>query len=253
MLNLSKSDLLFLSNFASINESIHFYPGNRQSVVSNSGDCFAFANFEEEFPQEFCLYDLNHFISVYSLVSSTGDTVLKFPKEKQYLEIQSDKTSQDIKFCDSKLVEELDRTKKYVIEKPDIQFKLTESMLDYGKKAAAINGFQHIVFEGDAKELYMVAETIPENKQEKHRSERHRRKIDQPNETGRKFSAIFKVDKLKMLSDDYTVKIAAKGGASFDSLNRDYTFFAALREPVQFHDAATSVKVEQEEYETMED
>ena len=123
-MKLSKTDLLFLSNFASINESIHVYEGAMQSTVANSGNLFAFASFDEEFPKEFCIFDLNHFISVYSLVSSTGDTVLEFPEDKQYLVIKSDKTSQDIRFCDAKLVEELDRNTKYVIEKPDIVFRM---------------------------------------------------------------------------------------------------------------------------------
>ena len=97
-MKLSKSDLLLLNNFASINESIHFYEGALQSTVANSRNHFAFATFEEEFPKEFCIFDSNHFISVYSLVNSTGDTVLEFPEDKQHLVIKSDKTSQDIRF-----------------------------------------------------------------------------------------------------------------------------------------------------------
>lgn len=231
-MKLSKADLLFLSNFASINESIHVHEGAMQSTVANSGNLFAFAKFDEEFPKEFCIFDLNHFISVYSLVSSTGDTVLEFPTDEQYLVIKSDKTSQDIRFCDPKLVEELDRNKKYVIENPDIVFTISEAMLDYGKKSAAINGFINLVFEGDKSDIYMVAETITVNSN--NASERHRRKIDQNNTTGNPFTAVFEVSKLKMLGDDYEVRILAKGGAQFTSLNRDYKFFVALQQPVTF-------------------
>ena len=46
-MKLSKSDLLLLNNFASINESIHFYEGALQSTVANSRNHFAFATFEE--------------------------------------------------------------------------------------------------------------------------------------------------------------------------------------------------------------
>lgn len=231
-MKLSKSDLLILSNFASINESIHIYEGAMQSTVANSGNLFAFASFDEEFPKEFCIFDLNHFISVYSLVSSTGDTVLEFPKDENYLVIKSEKTSQDIRFCDAKLVEELNRDRKYVIENPDIVFTLSESMLEYGKKSAAINGFTNLVFEGDETEIYMVAETITPNSN--NLSERHRRKIEQPNASKRSFTAVFEVSKLKMLSDDYEVRIIEKGGAQFTSKNRDYKIFVALQQPVTF-------------------
>ena len=37
-----------------------------------------------------------------------------------------------------------------------------------------------------------------------------------------------------MLNDDYEVRIASKGGAQFTSKNRDYTFFVALQQAVNF-------------------
>ena len=78
----------------------------------------------------------------------------------------------------------------------------------------------------------MVSETITNNSNNS--SERHRRKIEQSNTSGQSFSAVFEVSKLKMLSDDYEVRIAAKGGAQFTSKNRDYKFFVALQQPVTF-------------------
>ena len=230
MMKLSKADLLFLSNFASINESMHFHPGTEQSVVANSGNLFAFGSFEEEFPKEFCLFDLNHFITTYRYIEKTGDTVLRFPEEEQYLIIQSKEATQDIRFCDPKLVEELDRSKKYVIENPDVEFTLSESMFEYGIQGARINGHEHLCFEGDGEEIYMVSETVSQNGSNV--SERHRRRLGQPNLTSKNFTAIFEVAKLKMLNDDYQVRIAAKGGAQFSSKNREYTFFVALQQPV---------------------
>ena len=78
----------------------------------------------------------------------------------------------------------------------------------------------------------MVAETITPNSN--NLSERHRRKIEQPNASKRSFTAVFEVSKLKMLSDDYEVRIIEKGGAQFTSKNRDYKIFVALQQPVTF-------------------
>ena len=145
--------------------------------------------------------------------------------------IKSDKTSQDIRFCDPNIIEELDKSKRYEIEKPEIKFTISETLLEYGKKAAAINGFMNLVFEGEGTEIYMVSETVSQNGSN-NSSERHRRKIEHENTTGKPFNAVFEVSKLKMLSDDYEVRIAAAGGAQFTSKNREYTFFAALQQPV---------------------
>lgn len=231
-MKLDKTDLLFLSNFKSINQSIHIYEGSLQSTVSNSGNLFAFARFSEEFPKEFCILNLDHFISVYSLVSSTGETTLEFPEDGEYLIIKSNKTRQDIKFCDSKSVEELDKSKNYAIENPDISFTLSEDLLEYGKKSAAINGFKNLVFEGDEDEIYMISETVLFTKDDS--AEKHRTKIEQQNTTRKKFSAIFDVSMLKMLTDDYNVKIDARGGAQFTSKSKDYKFFVTLQQPVIF-------------------
>ena len=165
-------------------------------------------------------------------LSSTGDTVLRFPEDELYLIIESKEATQDIRFCDPKLVEELDRSKKYLIEKPDIEFTLSESMLEYGRKAAAVNGHEHLCFEGEGDEIYMVSETVSQNGS--NISEQHRRNLGQPNITTKNFTAVFEVAKLKMLNDDYEVRIAAKGGAQFSSKNRNYTFFVALQQPVTF-------------------
>jgi len=37
---------------------------------------------------------------------------------------------------------------------------------------------------------------------------------------------------LKMIPDDYEVKISLKGGAQFNSKNRDYRYFSVIENPV---------------------
>ena len=78
----------------------------------------------------------------------------------------------------------------------------------------------------------MVSENVSQNGSSI--SERHRSTINQTNTTEKSFTAVFEVAKLKMLNDDYEVRIASKGGAQFTSKNRDYTFFVALQQPVNF-------------------
>lgn len=228
-MELTKSDLLLLSNFASINQSIRFIPGKVQRTTADSGNYFVFAEFSTEFPREFCIYDLNHFISVFNLVSSTGNVSLVFPEDVEHLVIQSEKTEQGIRFADSEIVTDFDDSKDYDIKEPDVTFTLSESLLEYGKKSAAINGYEHLMFSGDENEIYMVSNDFSNPSAEK-----HKRKIDQKNTSGKPFQAIFSVDKLKMLNDDYEVKITTKGGAQFNSKNRTYRYFCVIENPVNY-------------------
>ena len=226
-MQLSKADLLLLSNFSTINQAMRFIPGTTQRTKSDSGNIFAFAEFSVDFPKEFCVFDLNHFISVISLVSSTGDVELHFPEDAEHLMIRSEKTEQGIRFADSEIVAEFDNSKEYDIKNPDVTFTLTESMLEYGKKSAAINGYQHLMFGGDENEIFMVSNDFSNPS-----AERHKRTLEQKNNSGEAFEAIFDVAKLKMIPDDYEVKISLKGGAQFTSKNRDYRYFSVIENPV---------------------
>ena len=224
-MELSKADLHLLSNFSSINQSISFKEGVTQRTKADSGNVFAIAEFNLDFPKEFCIFDLNHFINVFSLVQSTGDVELYFPEDEEHLIIRSDKTEQGIRFADPEIIAEFDDSKDYNIRKPDAEFVLTEDMLAYGIKATNVNGYQHLAFVGDETEIYMVSNDFSNPSAEK-----HSRKLDQKN-NGEPFEAIFDIAKLKMIPDDYTVKINLKGGAQFTSKNRSYDFFSVIENP----------------------
>lgn len=220
-MQLSKSDLLLLSNFASINQSILFKPGREQKTISNSEMMMAIAKFDADFPTEFAIYDLNHFISVYNLVSLTGDVELDFYEENQLM-IKSEKTRQNLRAAPIEIIRV--PPKNGVPDKdPVVSFTLTEEMLHYGKKAAAVNGFSNLIFESDGKDLYMVAKDV-----EVPNSETHRRKLEQNSENLIEFRAIFSVSRLKMLQDEYRVDIFSPNLGGFTSKNREYNFYSGL-------------------------
>ena len=221
-MQLSKSDLLLLSNFASINQSVMFQEGKKQGTSANSQSMFAYAEFDAEFPTDFPLFDLNHFLQVYDLVASTGDVELEFPEDENVLIVKSDVTQQGLRAAPVEVIRTppKDFTPK---DKPVISFTLKEDMLAYGKKSAAINQFPNLIFESDGTDIYMTAENI-----ENPSSEQHRRKIEENVNTGLEFKVVFSVSRLKMIADDYQVDIYNPILGRFTSKNRDYTFFSAL-------------------------
>ena len=227
-MQLSKSDLLLLSNFASINQSVMFQEGKKQGTSANSQSMFAYAEFDAEFPTDFPLFDLNHFLQVYDLVASTGDVELEFPEEENILVVKTDRTQQGLRAAPVEVIRTppKDFTPK---DKPVISFTLKEDMLAYGKKSAAINQFPNLIFESDGTDIYMTAENI-----ENPSSEQHRRKIEENVKDGFEFRVVFSVSRLKMISDDYRVDIYNPILGRFSSENRDYTFFSALDSNVDY-------------------
>jgi hypothetical protein len=61
-MKLSKDTLDVLKNFASINSGMEFKKGNTIRTMSSGKTVLAKASLKDEFPQDFCVYDLNQFL-----------------------------------------------------------------------------------------------------------------------------------------------------------------------------------------------
>jgi hypothetical protein len=241
MMQLSKSDLHLLSNFASINQSIMFQEGKKQGTSANSQSMFAYAEFDAEFPTDFPLFDLNHFLQVYDLVASTGDVELEFPEDQNILIVKSAVTEQGLRSAPIEVIRTPPKNFSPK-EKPVVSFTLKEDMLSYGKKSAAINQFPNLIFESDGDNIYMTAENTDNPS-----SEQHRRKIQEDVHGCFEFRVVFSVSRLKMISDDYRVDIFEPNLGRFTSENRDYTFFSALDSNVVYDNGQFTDDIDEED------
>jgi hypothetical protein len=70
-MKLTSETLSVLKNFASINQGIEFKKGNTIRTMSSGKTVLAKATLKDEFPQDFCVYDLNQFLSVHSMFDNT--------------------------------------------------------------------------------------------------------------------------------------------------------------------------------------
>ena len=77
-MKLSNETLNVLKNFAGINSGLEFKTGNKLSTISSTKTVLAKATLPDNFPQDFCIYDLNQFLSVHSL---SKDTELDFESQ----------------------------------------------------------------------------------------------------------------------------------------------------------------------------
>jgi hypothetical protein len=70
-MKLSNETLSVLKNFAGINSGIEFKKGNKLTTISSGKTVLAKATLKDEFPQDFCVYDLNQFLNIHSLNKDT--------------------------------------------------------------------------------------------------------------------------------------------------------------------------------------
>ena len=84
-MKLSKTTLELLKNYATINTNLLVKSGSSLSTVSASKSILAKGTIEENFPQEFAIYDLKQFLS---LVTMNEDTEIEFSED--YLTCKSD-------------------------------------------------------------------------------------------------------------------------------------------------------------------
>ena len=75
-MKLSNETLNVLKNFATINEGMQFKQGKKLKTISQTKAVMAEASILDEFPETFCVYDLNQFLSVNSLFKDKPE--LKF-------------------------------------------------------------------------------------------------------------------------------------------------------------------------------
>ena len=72
-MKLSNETLAILKNFSTINPSISFKKGNKLATVSSLHNIVAYADIEETIPVDFCIYDLNKFLSLISMLKGSSE------------------------------------------------------------------------------------------------------------------------------------------------------------------------------------
>ena len=66
-MKLSNETVTVLKNFSTINQNLVIKTGNKLSTMSAMKNIVASADVQEDFPQDFAIYDLNEFLAALSL------------------------------------------------------------------------------------------------------------------------------------------------------------------------------------------
>jgi hypothetical protein len=215
-MKLSNETLNVLKNFAGINSGIEFKTGNKIATISSTKTVLAKATLTDEFPQDFCIYDLNQFLSVHSLGK---DTELAFDSNNVIFKSGRSKTKYRMT-AKSMIVSAPD--KELTLPSIDGSFKLKDEDLAQALKNSAVLGSPNIAFESDGSKISVTNFNAKDDSA-------HTNTIEiGTTDNDKQFKAVFLVENFKMIPGTYNVQISSKGLASFVNEKGDLQYWIAI-------------------------
>ena len=221
-MNITSDTLSVLKNFSEINQNILFKPGNKISTISAMKIILAEAEVTENFESEFGIYDLPEFLRAVELFEKPAFKL----NGGEYVTIADDKTKQSIKyfFADKSVIVAPSKG----INMPDKTVAFTLKKDDFGKLQKAVNtlNLPDVAVKGDGKTISLVA-LDKKNKSSNDYS-------INIGETDKKFTAYFKAENFKIISDDYDVAISKAKISNFINRNKPIKYWIALEPDSEF-------------------
>ena len=221
-MNLSSDTVAVLKNFSDINQNILVKPGNKVQTISTMKNILAEAEISEKFDSEFAIYDLPEFLRAVELFQKPS---LNFNGGSN-VQIADNNSKQSIKyfFADKSVI--VAPTKN--ITMPDKEVTFTVKKDDFAKlqKGVTTLNLPDVAVKGDGKSITLVA-TDKKNKSSNDYS-------ISVGETDKTFTAYFKAENFKMVSDDYDVAISKQKISHFVNRNKPIQYWIALEPDSEF-------------------
>jgi len=215
-MKLSTETLNVLKNFSTINQNLEFKQGNKLTTISAGKSVLAQATVKDEFPQNFCVYDLNQFLLVHSMFK--GDVELEFDASNITFKGGRSKTKYRMASRDTIVV-----PPEKEIKLNDIDYSFTLSDVDYAEimRSAAILSSPNIAIKSDGDTVEIFAYDAKDDSQ-------HTSSIKVGEGNGKTFTLVFKTENLKMIQGTYDVQISFKGLAQFKNTKEEIQYWIAI-------------------------
>lgn len=214
-MKLSSETLAVLKNFVSINASMEFKTGNKLATISPTKTVLAKATIKDEIPQDFCIHDLNQFLSVHSL---NKDCELDF--DSKHVIFKSGKSKTNYRTASRNVIVTVP-DKELSLPSVDVSFSLSSSVLADILKSSSILQSPNVAIESDGDKIFITAFDANDDAA-------HINSTEIVDGNGTKFKAVFLTENLKMMPDSYEVEISSKGLASFKNTKGDIQYWIAI-------------------------
>jgi hypothetical protein len=219
-MKISSETINILKNFSGINANLVFKPGKELKTLSEAKTIMATASILEDFPVEFGVYDLNEFLSLFSLMD---EPELEF--DDKFLTMSDG--SQKIKYFYSEIDILTQPTKDINMPECEVVLDISSANLDKIRKAAAVLGHSELSFssQGDS----VVASVFNEKDATANTFD-----IDLGTTSNEIFNYVFSISNLKMLQGDYKVSISSKLISNWRNADNPLDYFIALEKSSSF-------------------
>jgi hypothetical protein len=219
-MKISSDTINILKNFSGINANLVFKPGKELKTLSEAKTIMATASILEDFPVEFGVYDLNEFLSLFSLMD---EPELEF--DDKFLTMSDG--SQKIKYFYSEIDILTQPTKDINMPECEVVLDISSANLDKIRKAAAVLGHSELSFssQGDS----VVASVFNEKDATANTFD-----IDLGTTSNEIFNYVFSISNLKMLQGDYKVSISSKLISNWRNADNPLDYFIALEKSSSF-------------------
>jgi len=213
-MKISTDTIKTLQNFASINNNIRIEAGNKLSTISPGKKVFARATIPDEFPQEFCVYDLNSLLSLLTL----GDNPdIEFNDNSLVIRQGNSKT--EFFYADEKVIIAPEKGKNIAVDE-HYKFNLSASDVQTMIKAAGALAAKSVSIVSKAGKTSILV-SDPKNVT----SGSYR--ISLP-ASEHDFNVNFEIEDLKVLPEDYEVTLSKKKFLHFKHASRPLEYFIVL-------------------------
>jgi hypothetical protein len=213
-MKLSARTIQILKSFAQINPSLIFTPGNELKTISPMKTMVAKATIAETISQQFAIWDLSKFLGVLSLFEDPDLEI-----NDKFVTITSGKSKLDYVYCLPDMI--VQPPKKMTDLSPDSVEKLLPSAtLQSLMKAVGVLQLPDIAFVGkDGNFTIQALDTKPKNPNDSTLSNSFAITVG---ETVKTFKMIVKAESLKIMNEEYTLKISPQGLCHFKGSDVEY-------------------------------
>ena len=216
---LSKKTLDVLKNFSTINSSIVFRQGSTVRTISNAENILAKFTGEEIFPTDFAIYDLSQFLSGISLFDNPQ---LEFTSG-DFVSIRGGCQSAKYYFSDPEITLKSAPEKNVKFPGSDIEFSLTAEDLVNIQKASAVYGLPDLTFYSEE-----GSNTIKLILRDKENDTSNTYDLSLKGTATGTFSLDLKIENIRVLPSDYTVKVSQHLISEWTSQDVDLKYYIAL-------------------------
>ena len=220
-MKLSKHTLNMLKNFSDINMSIEIKKGNLLRTVSVQKNILAQAELEDEFPQDFAIYELNRFLGAVSLFDNP-----EFQFNGKSANIGTSKHSVDYVYCDPSMIVTPPEN-NITFPDPEVKFTLSQDALSQIIKASNVLGTPEISVECESGNISVKALDVNNDSTDTF-------KVELEEKSEHKFRFVFKTENMKMIPGNYDVEISSKGISHFSLQGQKLQYWIATESSSTF-------------------